>query len=78
MDKRAYLKRIAALQARTTSTVIVCTMRDNTNKTIKRNKLLEICNRAVDGISSPETETLLASVADNSGTRLIELLKMLF
>ena len=78
MNKRAYLKRIEALKSRTASTAIIFVMPDNSRQTIKRSRLLEICNTAVNGIGSPETETLLTSVSDNSGTRLIELLQMLF
>jgi hypothetical protein len=77
LNKRAYLRRIEALKNRTASTLIVCTMPSGEKQTIKRKRLLEICTEAINGISSPETETLLASVSDNSGTRLVELLQML-
>jgi hypothetical protein len=77
-NKKGYLKRIEALKSRTTSMLIVCTMPDNSKRTLKRNQLLKVWTEAVHGISSSETETLLTSVSDNSGTRMAELLQMLF
>lgn len=76
-NKKSYLKRIEALKSRTTSTLIVCTMPDDSKRTFKRNQLLKVWTDAVMGIASPETETLLKSVSDNSGTKMVELLQML-
>jgi hypothetical protein len=78
MNKRAHLKRIEALESRTNSTLITFVMADKSRQAIKRERLLEICTEAVNGIRSLETETLLSSVSDNSDTKIIELLQMLF
>jgi hypothetical protein len=78
LNKRAYLRRIEALKSRTGSTVIIFTMPDNSRKTLRRRRFLEICTEAVNGINSPETAILLSAVADDSGTRVNELLQMLF
>jgi hypothetical protein len=76
MNKRAYLKRIEALKSRVNQKVITFVMADNSRRTMERDRFCDAVSEAILGINSPETETLLASVSDNSGSQLVELVKM--
>jgi hypothetical protein len=76
MNKRAYLKRIEALKARVNQKVITCVMADGSRRTIERSCFLETISEAMLGTISLESEMITASVHDNSGSCLVELLKM--
>jgi hypothetical protein len=76
MNKRTMIRRIEALRSRVNLKIVTFVMTDNSRRTMERDRFCDAVSEAILGINSPETETLLASVSDNSGSQLVELVKM--
>lgn len=70
-------KRLQKLQTNVGSNNVCLTLADGTHRYMKIQTLFTTFANSAVGTTTPETEIILASVSDNSGTKLAELLKAL-
>lgn len=68
-------KRLEKLQQQSGNKFVRFTMPDSTTRTMHIDVMFSTFCDAVVGVVATEAEIMLASISDNSGTRLSELLK---
>ena len=74
-DLKGLHKRLQKLQANVGSNTVRFEMPDKSYRFMRQQTLFDTFANSVLGTTTPETEIVLASVSDNSGTQLAELLK---
>lgn len=74
-DLKTLERRLTRLQTTVGNNTVRFEMPDKSYRFMRQQALFETFANSVIGTTTPETEIMLASISDNSGTKLAELLK---